>query len=95
MAPDIVTVIPRTPYVVRVVFADGEIRDVDIEPLLDGQVFAPLQDPEEFAKAFVDPETRTLAWPNGADLDPDVLYDPTLKPASGRGARVTVLMPAS
>lgn len=93
MAPDVLTVIPREPYVVRVVFVDGEVRDVDIEPLLDGEVFAPLRDPVEFARAFVEPETRTLAWPNGADLDPDVIYDPTLKAASGRGARVSVLAP--
>ena len=53
MAPDVVTVIPRAPYVVRVVFADGEVRDVDI------------------------------------------LYDPSLKPASGRGPRVSVLVPSS
>jgi len=95
VAPDVLTVIAREPYVVRVVFADGEVRDVDVEPLLDGPVFAPLRDPVEFAKAFVDPETRTLAWPTGADLDPDVLYDITLKPASGRGPRVSVLAPTS
>jgi hypothetical protein len=92
MAPDIVTVIPRAPYTVRVIFADGEARDVDIEPLLDSKVFGPLRDPGEFAKAFVDPETRTIAWPNGADLDPDVLYDTSL--TAGTGARVTVLLPA-
>jgi Protein of unknown function (DUF2442) len=95
IAPDIVAAIPRGPYVVRVVFADGEVRDVDIEPLLDGPVFEPLQDPVEFGKVSVDPETRTIAWPNGADLDPDVLYDPALRPASGRGPRITVLRPAA
>ena len=35
------------------------------------------------------------AWPNGADLDPDMLYDPSLEPASGRGPKVTVLRPAA
>jgi hypothetical protein len=95
MAPDIIAAIPRGPYVVRVVFADGEVRDVDIEPILDGPVFRPLREPDEFAKVFVDPETRTIAWPNGADLDPDVIYDPSLEPASGRGPRVTVLRPAA
>ena len=29
----------------RVVFADGEVRDVDMEPVLDGPVFEPLHDP--------------------------------------------------
>jgi hypothetical protein len=93
MAPDIVAAIARGAYVVRVVFADGEVRDVDMEPVLDGPVFAPLRDPEEFAKVYVDPETHTMAWPTGADIDPDVLYDATLKPASGRGPRITALSP--
>lgn len=93
MAPDVIAAIARDPYVVRVVFADGEVRDVDIEPLLDGPVFEPLRDAREFGKAFVDPETHTLAWPNGADLDPDVIYDPSLRPASGRSARIRVLEP--
>jgi hypothetical protein len=93
MAPDIVAAIPRGAYVVRVVFADGEVRDVDMEPILDGRVFEPLRDPSEFAKVHVDPETHTIAWPSGADLDPDVLYDPSLEPASGRAPKITMLSP--
>jgi hypothetical protein len=37
-------------------------------------VFAPLRDPAEFAKAYVHPEARTVAWPHNLDLCPDVLY---------------------
>jgi hypothetical protein len=74
MAPDIIAAVPLKPYVVRVVFPDGQVHDVDIEPLLDGPVFAPLRDHEEFARVRVDEQTRTVAWPNGADLDPDVIY---------------------
>ena len=29
---------------------------------------------EEFGRVFVDESLGTIAWPNGADLDPDVLY---------------------
>lgn len=93
MAPDIVAAIPRGAHVVRVVFADGEVRDVDMGPILDGPVFEPLRDPAEFAKVYVDPETHTIAWPTGADIDPDVLYDPSLEPASGRGPKITALIP--
>ena len=38
------------------------------------RVFEPLRDPVYFAQVHVDPEPGTVAGPNGADLDPDVLY---------------------
>ena len=37
-------------------------------------MFEPLREPEEFRKVTVDPELGTIVWPNGADLDPDVLH---------------------
>ena len=37
-------------------------------------VFAPLADARRFAEVFVSPEIGTICWPNGADLDPDVVY---------------------
>ena len=33
-----------------------------------------LQDPGYFAQVGVDPELGTVVWPNGFDLDPDVLH---------------------
>jgi hypothetical protein len=88
MAPDVKAAIPLDPYVVRVVFADGEVRDVDIEPLLDGPVFQMLRDPEAFRQVTVDEYNETIAWPNGADLDPDVLYG-LQKAESQPSARIT------
>jgi hypothetical protein len=58
MAPDIASVAALHQYVVRVVFADGEVRDVDVEPLLDGSVFAPLREREEFVRVAVDQQTQ-------------------------------------
>jgi hypothetical protein len=37
-------------------------------------VFAPLRDPVRFAEVRVLPDLAIVAWPNGADFDPDVLY---------------------
>jgi len=74
MAPGVKAAIPLEPYVVRVVFSDGEVRDVDIAPLLDGPVFGPLREPEMFARVQVDDLGETIMWPTGADLDPDVIY---------------------
>ncbi|MDQ2760637.1 MAG: DUF2442 domain-containing protein [Actinomycetota bacterium] len=34
----------------------------------------PLRDLEFFRRVRVDPELRTIVWPNGFDLDPDVLH---------------------
>src|SRR5581483_2623015 len=62
------------PYVLEVTFADGVQGYVDVEPLLEGEVFAPLRDPARFAEAFVDADAGTVVWPNGADLSPEFLY---------------------
>ena len=77
MAPSVQTVTPLDPYMVRVVFADGEVRDVDIEPLLEGVVFRALRDPEVFQEV------------RGADLDPDVLYG-SEQPSAEPAPRITV-----
>lgn len=56
-------------------FADGVEGEVDLDDLVKWKgVFAPLQDPERFAEVRVNSELGTIVWPNGADLDPDVLY---------------------
>ncbi len=89
IAPAVKTAVPLDPYVVRVVFADGEVRDVDIEPLLGGPVFAALRDPALFTQVAVDEYAETIVWPNGADLDPDVLYG-TAEPASGPAPLISI-----
>jgi hypothetical protein len=62
-------------FLVRLVFSDGTARRVDLAPFLRGPVFEPLRaDPRLFAAVFTDPELGTIAWPNGADLDPLVLH---------------------
>ena len=63
-------------HVVRLRFADGVEKTIDLDPYLHGPVFAEVRsDPAVFASVAVDPEAGTIAWPNGADLAPDVLYD--------------------
>lgn len=37
-------------------------------------IFEPLKDRSFFEKVQVQSEYGTICWPNGADLDPDVLY---------------------
>jgi hypothetical protein len=69
---------------VRLWFSDGSERVVDLAPLLWGPVFEEVaRDDAEFRKVRVDPEAGTIVWPNGADLDPDVLHG-DFEPASRR-----------
>jgi Protein of unknown function (DUF2442) len=74
IAPEMVAVIARPAHTVRIVFADGEVRDVDITPLLDTPAFSPLRDPALFEQVKVDEQTGTIVWPGDVDLDPDVIY---------------------
>ena len=62
-------------YSLRVRFNDGAERLVDLSSMLEGELFGPLKDPALFEKVRIDPEVRTLVWPNGADLDPATLHD--------------------
>lgn len=56
----------------RVTFDDDLVRDIDLSEDLWGPVFEPLKDPEYFAQVFID--GNSLAWPNGADIDPLILH---------------------
>jgi hypothetical protein len=77
MLPRITKVEVRGPFRVELHFTDGSQGLVDLGPWIGGRqgVFAPLQDPAFFAQVAVDREAGTLVWPNGVDLDPDMLYD--------------------
>ncbi|MGH2863885.1 MAG: DUF2442 domain-containing protein [Solirubrobacteraceae bacterium] len=61
-------------HTLRLKFNDGSERVVDISDALFGEMGEPLRDPEYFRLVRVDPELRTVVWPNGFDLDPDVLH---------------------
>lgn len=75
MLKDIVAAEPLGGYRLKLRFEDGVEGELDLSRLIsfDG-VFAPLADPAEFARVRVDPDLGTVVWPNGADLDPYVLY---------------------
>ncbi len=68
-----VTVIP--PYSLDIQFDNGMRKRVDLRHELYGPIFEPLRDPAFFSRAFVDENSRTVTWPNGADFAPDYLYE--------------------
>jgi hypothetical protein len=40
-----------------------------------GEMFEPLRDPEFFRQVRMDEASRSVVWPNGLDLDPEMLHD--------------------
>ena len=54
-------------------FTDGTSRDLDLAPYLGGPIFEPIRRDTALFRA-VRVEFGALTWPNGADIDPDVLY---------------------
>jgi hypothetical protein len=76
MFPRIAGVYHIRDYVLHLLFTSGEEADLDLRSRIVARsgVFTPLQDIAYFAQVTVDPEAGTLVWPNGVDLDPDVLY---------------------
>ena len=67
------TVQPLTDFTVRVTFTDGTSRDIDLAPYLHGPIFEPIRRAADLFHA-IRVEFGALTWPNGADIDPDVLY---------------------
>ena len=75
MLVDVTDVRVVGPHALHLRFADGVEGEVDLDRIVRWEgVFAPLRDPARFAEVRVHPELGTVVWPNGADLDPDVLY---------------------
>jgi hypothetical protein len=86
--PRVTTVKPLGGHTLRLTFTDGLVRDLDLEAVVGrGGVLDPLRDPGYFAQVHVDEATGTIRWPNGVDLDPDVLHGDA-ESASGAPYRV-------
>lgn len=63
------------PFELLLEFSDGVVKRVDLASELHGEVFEPLKRAEFFNKAYLNRETGTVEWPNGADFAPEFLYE--------------------
>ena len=62
-------------HVLRLLFSDGTVGDIDFSAEQWTGVLAPLNDSAYFAEVTVDPEAGTVVWPDGIDLAPEPLYE--------------------
>jgi hypothetical protein len=77
MMPQIIAVTPLPDYHLQLQFADGRQKVVNMQPFIaDDALSAPLQEPAYFAQVFVE-EGGGIAWPNGFDFCPSLLYTHT------------------
>jgi hypothetical protein len=71
--PSVIRAEYRGAYRIHLTFDDDSENTVDFRPWLEGPVFEPLKDPGYFRRFFLD--GGTVAWPNGADIAPETLYE--------------------
>ena len=71
--PSVIRAEYRGDYCIHLIFNDNTEKTVDFRPWLDGPVFEPLKDRDYFRRFFLD--GGTVAWPNGADIAPETLYE--------------------
>jgi hypothetical protein len=71
--PSVVRAEYRGGFCIHLTFNDLCERTIDFRPWLQGPVFEALKDPAYFREFFV--EGGTVAWPNGADIAPETLYE--------------------
>jgi Protein of unknown function (DUF2442) len=62
-------------HVLRLLFSDGTVGDVDLSAQRWTGVLEPLNDPAFFSQVTVDTQSGTVAWPGSIDLAPEPLYD--------------------
>jgi hypothetical protein len=75
LTPDITAVEVVQHGVLRLTFADGTIGCANVLDRMQGPVFERARTADGFSEVFVDSDTGTVAWPGGADLAPDTLYE--------------------
>src|ERR1051325_1500197 len=65
------------PMTLELRFSHGISGSVDLASRLNGPMLEPLRDPSMFARVRV--AHGTVEWPNGADFDPEALFEMALK----------------
>jgi Protein of unknown function (DUF2442) len=68
---------PDNNYNLILTFENGEQRQFDMKPFLDIGIFQELKDVAKFNTVHL--SFDTIEWANEADLDPEMLYEHSIK----------------
>jgi len=71
--PSVIRAEYRGGYLIHITFNDNSEKTVDFRQWFEGPVFEPLKNMRYFRRFFLD--GGTVAWPNGADIAPETLYE--------------------
>lgn len=69
----IIIVQPLPNYLLELTFENSEIKRFDARPYLNTGIFSELKNVSLFNTVHV--SFDTIEWNNGADLDPEILYE--------------------
>jgi hypothetical protein len=70
----VISAVPLPGFHARVTFGNGDEREIDLWPYVNhGGIFEAIRSDQAFFEQMTI-ENDTISWPNGADIDPDVLY---------------------
>lgn len=75
---DVIAAEPLPGFNLKLTFDNGEVRRFAMANFLDSAagVFIPLRNMAQFKQVYL--ANGTVAWPNGADLDPELLYEKSI-----------------
>ena len=62
-------------YQIEIKFTNGTLKKVDLRESLHGEILEPLKDLNVFKSFYLNHDTQTIEWSNGADFAPAYLYD--------------------
>ena len=79
MYPSVIKATPRADYKIYVEFDNNECGVLNMEPYLSFGVFNKIKDPNLFSKVRI--SFDTIEWENGIDLDPQFVYEKSIKEA--------------
>ncbi|MFT4093832.1 MAG: DUF2442 domain-containing protein [Niabella sp.] len=74
---DIKDVQPQPNYQIIFTYVNGEKRQFDMGPYLNRGIFKELKNPKMFNT--VKPCFNSVSWANKADIDPETLYEDSIK----------------